>query len=386
MEKGTETSINLPLRVLFVSHAYVVGMNQGKLKAIAEAGIEVGLLVPSNWQAREWNRSMPVETPYKKIRIFARPVVFSGRGGAHMYNPWHVWQILTDFKPDLVQVEQEVFSLCAFELAILSRITNKPLIVFGWENMQRRLPLIRKLTCQFVLNTASFLIPGNQEGEKVLRQWGYQGSLAVMPQIGVDTHLFTPDLVKRDRQQFNIGFLGRLVPEKGIELLLSALQGLVNRGFKCHLILCGSGSQEKTLRQQAKALKIENCVSWQEAIPHQEAPAIISQFDVLVLPSRTIDTWKEQFGHVLIEAMAMGIPVIGSTCGEIPNVIQHDELIFPEEDVKELIAILERMIRDQDWQYEMGQHGITMVQENYSHQRIAKRLIGLWKLVCEQAD
>ena len=369
------------LRVLFVSHAYVVGVNQGKLNAIAEVeGVEVGLLVPSNWKAREWNRQMPVERPYPKIHIYSAPVLFSGRGGAHIYNPGKIWQVLTDFQPDIVQVEEEVFSLCTFEVAILMRLINKHLIVFGWENMERQLPYFRWLTCQFVLNTASFLLPGNQDGAKIMRQWGYKGLLEVMPQIGVDTNLFTTDLVKGDRQQFNIGFLGRLVPEKGIDLLLSSVYQLKDRGVECQLIICGSGSQETELRQQAKMLQIEDRITWKGSIRHEEAPAEISQFDVLVLPSRTISTWKEQFGHVLIEAMAMGIPVIGSTCGEISNVIQCDNLIFQEEDTQELTTILERMILDPNWRQEMAHHGIDMVHKNYSHQKIAERLINLWQI------
>ncbi|BAZ40628.1 group 1 glycosyl transferase [Calothrix sp. NIES-4101] len=370
------------LRVLFVSHAYAIGMNQGKLNAITEVeGVEVGLLVPSNWKAREWNRLIPVENPYPQIRIYSAPVQFSSRGGAHFYNPWQVWQVLTDFKPDIVQVEEEVFSLCTFELAILTKLINRPLIVFGWENIERRLPFPRWLTCQFVLNTVSFLIPGNQDGANIMRQWGYKGLLEVMPQIGVDTHLFTSDLVKCDRQQFNIGFLGRLVPEKGIDLLLSSVRQLQDRGLKCNLIICGSGSQETALRQQAKALQIEDWISWKGAILHEEAPTAISQFDVLVLPSRTISNWKEQFGHVLIEAMAMGIPVIGSTCGEIPNVIQCNNLIFQEENIQELTTILDRMIRNPHWRKEMARHGINMVNKYYSHQRIAKRLLDVWHII-----
>jgi hypothetical protein len=131
---------NRSLRVLFISHAYVVGVNQGKLDAIAKTGIEVGLLAPSNWKALEWNRLLKLEQPYSNIQIYSAPVAFSGRGGGHFYNPWQVWQVINDFQPDIIQVEEEVFSLCSFEMAILSRLTGKPLVVFGWENMQRQLP------------------------------------------------------------------------------------------------------------------------------------------------------------------------------------------------------------------------------------------------------
>ncbi len=384
---------NPSLRILFVSHAYAIGVNQGKLNAIAEIeGIEVGLLVPNNWQAKEWNRPIPVERPYKKIRIYAAPVQFTGRGGAHFFNPWQIWQVLSDFKPDLVQVEEEVFSLCAFEMAILTRLRNKPLIVFGWENIDRQLPYLRRLTCQFVLNTASAIIPGNFDGAKIMRSWGYTGTLEVMPQLGVDTNLFAPQLpsadeaklIEANEREFKIGFLGRLVPEKGVDLILAAVRQLQNKGYNCRVVICGSGSSETELRQKAKKLQIAELITWRGAVRHEEAPIELSKFDVLVLPSRSIDSWKEQFGHVLIEAMAMGIPVIGSTCGEIPNVIQCNDLIFQEEDILGLTKILERMIRDLNWKQKMARHSINMVQKHYSHQRIAERLINLWHIVSQK--
>ncbi|RAM51559.1 MAG: glycosyltransferase family 4 protein [Hapalosiphonaceae cyanobacterium JJU2] len=373
-------------RVLFISHTYVVGVNQGKLNAIAQTGkVEVGLLTPSNWKALEWNRFLEVEKPYAKIKIYTAPVLFTGRGGAHIYAPWQIWKVVNDFQPDLVQVEEEVFSLCAFELAVWSRITGKPLVVFGWENMERTLPRPRQWVRQFVLNTAQLILPGNQDGANLLRQWGYTGLMEVMPQMGVDTSLFSPQLSKRDtNQEFCIGFLGRLVPEKGIDTIFAAARLLKERGLKYQIVLCGSGYYEESLKKEAQKQQIADLVFWQGSVRHEQAPEEISKFHVLVLPSRTTDTWKEQFGHVLIEAMAMGVPVVGSSSGEIPNVIGRDDLVFPEGDPQALAAILERMIQEPSWWQDVGCYCITRVAQNYTHERIAERLISLWNIVLNQ--
>lgn len=383
---GTKSSA---LKVLFVSHAYVVGVNQGKLAAIAAMGnVNVGLLVPSNWKALEWNRAIPVEAPHPSIQLYAKPVLFSGRGGAHLYAPWTLWQVLSDFQPDIIQVEEEVFSLITFEVSIWSRLKGKPLIVFGWENLDRTLPVLRQLICQSVLNTARALIPGNEDGAKLLKKWGYTGPIEVMPQMGVDTQFFSPQGPDQNRDQFNIGFLGRLVPEKGIDTLIAAARQLRDRGLRFRITLCGSGSAETLLKQEAEAQQVADLVTWRGAVRHEQAPAEISKFDVLVLPSRSIPTWKEQFGHVLIEAMAMGVPVIGSTCGEIPHVIGRSDLIFEEGNAAELAAILERMICNPDWRHQVGQYGFNRVQQLYSHERIAERLLDLWQTVlnhhCEE--
>ncbi|MBW4602440.1 MAG: glycosyltransferase family 4 protein [Calothrix sp. FI2-JRJ7] len=370
------------LRVLFVSQAYVVGVNQGKLNAIAETGkVEVGLLVPSNWKALEWNRQFVVETPYPKIKVYTAPVLFPGRGGAYVFNPLRIWQVVNDFKPDIIQVEQEVFSLCALEFAVWSRLTGKPLALFGWENMDRTLPTPRRWVCNFVMDTVKLMLPGNYDGANLMRKWGYTGLMEIIPQIGVDTQLFTPKSKQTQNKVFNIGFLGRLVPEKGVDTIFAAVRHLQDKGLKCQITICGTGYVEQALRNEAQKLQIADSVIWRGGVRHDQAPAEISNFDVLVLPSRQAPAWKEQFGHVLIEAMAMGVPVIGSSSGEIPNVIGCSDLVFPEDDAPALAAIIERMMQEPNWWQSVGLGGIARVQQHYTHERIAQRSIDLWEKV-----
>ena len=387
MDMNNSSLLKPKLRVLFVSHAYVVGVNQGKLKAIADTGeVELALLAPNNWKAIEWNRLLELETPFPQIRIYSAPVWFTGRVGAHLYAPWKIRQVIHDFQPDLIQVEEEIFSLCALEVAIWAKLDKKPLVVFGWENQERSLPSPRQWVRNFVMGATNLYLAGNQDGAAVMRNWGYTGQIEVMPQMGVDTALFSPQFAQSNQDEFNIGFLGRLVPEKGVDILFAAVSQLRKQGLNCRIIICGSGSSEAELRQEAENQQVAELVTWRGAVRHEEAPTEIGKFDVLVLPSRSIATWKEQFGHVLIEAMAMGIPVIGSSCGEIPNVIACSDLVFPEEDATALAAILERAIRDRDWRHKMGNYGIDRVQKYYSHERIAQRLIALWHKIISNSN
>ncbi len=380
--KGLMTS---PLRILFVSHTYVVGVNQGKLDAIAKTGeAEVGLLAPSNWKAPEWNRQLPLETPYNNIKYYSAPVSSPGKGGAYVFTPGKIQEVIKDFQPDVLHVELEVFSLCALEFAICSRLTGKPLVLFGWENQERRLPLPRLWVRKFVLDTAKLIVAGNQDGADLLRSWGYSGSIEVMPQLGVDTQLFSTDLrSQQHRSDVQIGFLGRLAHQKGIDLIFAAARQLQERGLKFRIILCGSGNDEEALRKEAQKQQIAEHVTWRGAVPHSKAAEEISKFDVLVLPSRTTETWKEQFGHVLIEAMAMGVPVVGSSSGEIPNVIGRPDLVFTEDNAAELAAILEKMIREPQWREEAGRYGMDRVYQYYTHEKIAERLINLWQKLIE---
>ena len=367
------------IRVLFISHAYVVGVNQGKLKAIADTGeVEVALLAPSNWQALEWNRTIELETPFPEIKTYSAPVWFSGRVGAHIYNPLKIRQVIKDFQPDVIQVEEEIFSLCALEAAFWAKRYGIPLAVFGWENQLRSLPLFRRWVRNFVMKAADLYLAGNQDGAAVMRSWNYPGAIEVMPQMGVDTELFAP-VTKNKTDIVNLGFLGRLAPEKGLDILLAAVSQLKQQNLDFQVTICGSGNSEADLRQIAETQQISDRLIWRGAVPHEAAPQELAQFDVLVLPSRSIATWKEQFGHVIIEAMAMGIPVLGSSCGEIPHVIGRDDLVFPEGDSKALAAILGRIISDRNWRAEIGNYGIERVEQLYSHERIARRSIAQWQ-------
>ncbi|MEL6438138.1 MAG: glycosyltransferase [Cyanobacteria bacterium J06621_8] len=378
-EVESAVALKRKLRVLFISHAYVVGVNQGKLKAIADTGeVEVALLAPSNWKALEWNRTIELETPFSEIKIYSAPVWFTGRVGAHVYNPLKILQVIKDFKPDVIQVEEEIFSLCALGVAFWAQLLKKPMVVFGWENQLRSLPIFRRWVRDFVMGVTSLYLAGNQDGAKVMQQWNFGGQLEIMPQMGVDISLFSPSK-RASQDKFTIGFLGRLAPEKGLDILFTAISQLKQQNLDFQVALCGSGVSEGDLRQQADAQAISERLIWRGAVRHEVAPVELGKFDVLVLPSRSIATWKEQFGHVIIEAMAMGIPVIGSSCGEIPHVIGCEDLVFPEGNPVALAEILKRVICDRNWREEMGNYGIERVNQFYSHERIAQRLLTQWQ-------
>ena len=384
---NTENNLkNSALRVLFVSHTYIVGVNQGKLDAVAAAGAEVGLLVPKQWNASQWNKFHELEQPYERINYYPTQMYFTGRAGACFYSPLGILKAIFDFRPDIIQVEHEVFSLSALELSFFARIFNKPVVFFGWENMDRQLSNFRQWIRQYVFDTAKLIIAGNCEGAELVKKWDYPGKVEVMPQMGVDTEFFTPPEHKQANSEFCIGFVGRLSYHKGIDTLIAAAKILREQNHNFRIILCGSGSDEAKFREEAEKLGVDELITWRGGVSHEQVPLEMQKLDVLVLPSRTIETWKEQFGHVIIEAMATGIPVVGSTCGEIPNVVGRSDLVFTEGNAQELAAILARLISDNAWYSEAAQYSLERVHQNYSHERIAQRLIDLWRDILNRKD
>jgi glycosyltransferase involved in cell wall biosynthesis len=140
-----------------------------------------------------------------------------------------------------------------------------------------------------------------------------------------------------------LGYVGRFVPEKGIADLINAL-ALLPAHYQ--LTLVGAGSDEQRLRTLADSLGVGNRIHWHAPIATSDMPAMMQSFTALVLPSRTTANWKEQFGRVIIEAMACGTPVIGSDSGEIPYVIGAGGATFPEGDASALATVIQSVCAD----------------------------------------
>jgi len=172
---------------------------------------------------------------------------------------------------------------------------------------------------------------------------------------------------------FVIGYLGRLVPEKGLICLLRALKHLPPSGWRC--VLAGSGPLETELKELAVELGLADRVEFPGFLPHPEAPDLLSSFDILVLPSETRPNWKEQFGRVILEANACGTAVVASDSGEIPNVLHATGggLLFPEGDSDALGAILATLLAQPSLVKQCAEQGLRSVQEQFSQAALASR-------------
>src|SRR6185437_16445838 len=116
-------------------------------------------------------------------------------------------------------------------------------------------------------------------------------------------------------------------------------------------------------------------------IPSTAMPEVLRGFDVLAGPSLTTPRWKEQFGRMLVEAMACGVPVIGSDSGEIPRVIGDSGLIVPENDVQALREALKRLYHDSALRAHLGIAGRQRVLECFTQAAIAERTVEAYRRV-----
>ena len=147
------------------------------------------------------------------------------------------------------------------------------------------------------------------------------------------------------------------------------------------LTLVGSGEQLEPLRKLAADTGIADRVTLGVRLPSAEMPDFYRSLDLLVLPSRTRPNWKEQFGRVLIEAMACGVPVLGSDSGEIPHVIGDAGVIFPEGDVETLRSQLQRLMEDGAARNGLAAAGRQRVLARFTMAEIARQTVAAYTVV-----
>jgi glycosyltransferase involved in cell wall biosynthesis len=117
---------------------------------------------------------------------------------------------------------------------------------------------------------------------------------------------------------------GRLVWEKGHQDVLRALALLRQRGEApagTRIVVVGSGPEEQRLTKYAAELGIADAVEVRAFVPYEQMPALYSDATCMVLGSLPVWSWEEQFGMVLVEGMACGVPILASTSGAIPEVL-----------------------------------------------------------------
>jgi phosphatidyl-myo-inositol dimannoside synthase len=209
---------------------------------------------------------------------------------------------------------------------------------------------------------------------------GYAGKpLRVIPP-GVDTNVFRPDATATSaiRRQLGwtesapvVGFLGRFEPQKGIELLCQALDALT---VPWQALFVGGGSLEPMLR--AFESRHRSCVRVVTDVPHHLVPRWLNAMSLLCAPSQTTAAWREQFGRMIVEAMACGVPVIGSDSGEIPVVIGDAGIVLPEADRPGWTAAIERLLQDPELRQEYAGRGMARVGERFTWPVAARAHLG----------
>lgn len=396
------------MKILVVSHTYIVDLNCEKLRELAKLSthdgseVEVTVVVPKRWRPGGVQNKI-IEPAFKdegNFRIV--PIAnFSQNNQGMLCFGWELVNLLRQFKPDVIQVEQGSKSIAYAQLITLNRLLGlkAKMLFFTWWNLPYQLKFPISLLEAYNLKGTDGIVVGNRDGFEVLRDRHYSGPMRIMPQLGIDERIFRPQSQPELAAQYQIkpddfvvGFVGRFVPEKGLMTLAKALTGL--REYHWKWLVLGRGPLEMELKQWAEAEGLGDRLILVESVPHDAVPHYINLMSTLLLPSETTYQfktmtaagWKEQFGHVIIEAMGSRVPVIGSDSGEIPNVIGEAGLVFPEGDVEALRDRLRQLMEHPELTQRYGQLGYEKAMRCYTNRALALAQLEFYEALIQPQD
>ena len=362
------------MRVLMASKALVVSAYHAKLEALGtQPGIELLALAPESWIENGRRQHAEPVTP-SGYRLCHQPLRLNGRFHLH----W--WPGLADavqeFRPDIVHIDEEPYNAATVHACRVARAHGARVVFFAWQNLQRRYPPPFRWFERYVFGRAAG-IAGTATAAKVLRAKGFAGRLAVVPQFGVDPELFAPGPAPARRSAFSIGFAGRMVEAKGIEMLLEAVCTL---GSGVELRIAGTGPLDELLRQHATG---DARVRLFGALPSGAMPDFYRGLDVFVLPTLGRWGWTEQFGRAAIEAMACGVPVVVSDAGELPAVVGEAGRVVPTADVNALREALRDLRDDVQSRMCLAEAGRSRVLREFTHEGIAQSTAAFYRVLMD---
>lgn len=296
--------------------------------------------------------------------------------------------MIKSLRPDVIHVCAEVYGLLYSQLdfdeyPIAGHSTDNI-----WDDGSWLERTIRLQRAGRILRRLSGLASWNQEGLELGRRYGLRPGA---PTAVVPGRLTSPEPFEkaashrdahRDRYGFGdecvVGFVGRLLPEKGLDWMLESFASCETR-HGARVVVFGKGPMESEWRALARDLDVD--VTFAGSVPPEEIPGVLAAFDLLVVPSIRIAHWAEQFGRVIVEAMFAGTPVVASRSGAIPEVVQDAGILVTEGNRSELTEALDLLIGDENERLALGQKGRESANDRYGAEVLGGILAGFWQQI-----
>ena len=212
------------IRVVVISHTYIVAANRGKLRHLADRpDVDMTLICPDAWPEPDFG--IRKFEPEEGIRSVVIPVSKAGDVRRYNFPTLRLAKTIVNIRPDLIQVESEAASVTAMQAAVCKSLSPFRLLLFAWDNLPGG--TIAHRAFEWVcFRRIDHLIAGSDQARQIARNNGYVGPSTVIPQLGVSPESYrkapTRDMWK-EREGFRVGYVGRLDRRKGVASLLDAV-------------------------------------------------------------------------------------------------------------------------------------------------------------------
>ena len=368
------------MKILIISHTSVVTEYRKRFYALSEyKDLDIRVIIPDKWL--EMNKWVSYEktTDDSKISLkIHKPVIFWRK--KPLLNLTYFFPLLfkeiMEFRPDIIDIMEEPYSFCAFSTIILNIIlkTNAKIIFFSAQNIYKRFPFPFYFFQKYVFRNSDLAFPMSEEVKDVLLKHGYKNKMVKLP---LGTEINEKNILKADKC-INVGFIGRLEESKGYDLFIELSEKYSDKN-NIRFFIAGSGNDEQKVTDICS--KKDN-LYFEGFLSSKKVSEFYDNMHIIIVPSKTTESWKEQFGRVIIEAYSHNCIVIGSDSGEIPFVIDNDEFIFKENDIDSLIKCFNNVIKnfgDTAKIQSLISKNQEMINNKYSWQKIAEKTHNSYK-------
>jgi glycosyltransferase involved in cell wall biosynthesis len=363
-----------PLRLLLFHPWAGLPSRQALYIGLEEAtGWELLILTARRWKD-DYGRLVEAEAdPRLRGRLLPMPVGLSGNIPLH-FLVGRLRHHIRAFDPDCVYVYHEPYAVGTFQvLSAAKSVSAAPVGVRSAQNIVKRYPLPFRRWERTVYRRSDFAVVVSDNVASVMRAKGYAKPISVIP-MPVDTHVFFPDGAHRRPGPLRVGFVGRLVPEKGVDTALRALAALPS-GIAT-LTVVGDGPARQELQQMAGSLGVSGSVEWSGSLDQTATAEAMRGFDLMLVLSRATPRWREQFGRVVIEAAASGVPVVATRSGELPFLVGSlgAGWTVEEDDDAGVASLLRELADNRTALAEAGRHAQKVVEEHYTDGEVVRQL------------
>jgi glycosyltransferase involved in cell wall biosynthesis len=380
-----------PRRLLSMGHSYVIAANRRLAHEMSRVGNgvwEVTAAAPEYFHGGNDLRPASLEPlADEPCPLVGLPAYLTSR--VHLFAYGRRLRSLLARGWDLIHCWEEPYILAGAQVAWwLPRGT--PLVYRTAQSYSKRFPPPFNWMERYALAHASgWICSGTTVAEALSGRQGYDNLPMRLIPLGVDLDAFRSDAaagaaVRRDLGWDAdgppvVGYLGRFAPEKGLPLFMRALDGLAT---PWRALFVGEGHLESSLRQWASGHgdRVHVCTG----VRHAEVPRYLNAMDILCAPSQTMPNWREQFGRMLVEAFACGVPVIGSDSGEIPHVIGDAGLVVGEADEAGWSAALATLLENPARRAELAGRGLDRAHRLYAWPVVARQYLDFFEEVLDK--
>ena len=366
------------MRVLYVSHNSVLKEYQQKLMhLVRNHHVDLFLVTPPYWY--EGDVKVTAFTGHGGIKYLAGDVVFIKKN-VHFYkNPK---KLIARLNPDIIHVDEEPFDFPCYQFIKAAKKAGKKTVFFTSDNFKRHHNFLRAYFDRYCVKNTDGVTAVNEEAKKLLVERGCDERKIHIITHGVNPVDFEPREYKPGKKEFRIAYIGRAIKIKGIDTLVEAVKDIEN----AILVIAGSWNlgYRKKIMKKIEKYGIQNRVEITGHMSRGDIPGLFKTTDIMVLPSLTGKRRRGKFGRVIVESFASRVPVIGSSSGEIPNVIADAGLVFEEGNAEDLKRKIEMLMKNDDLYRECMENGYRRMLENYTNEKVAEKIHRLYLQITEK--